>query len=197
MSTQADIGRQTKVIVAVVAVVLIGGGYLAYTWLQNHNTSNSSVRGITTDAKGTKTEESEQYRQVLNRYNQANAEQAESNGGSYMSVMSAQSVKPASSGSGQQQQPQQVNYYYQQPQQPQQVVTRNKEYDKQIAEQVKGLMSAWERSPTGWVSRAKTPLLRHLLMLNQSCQHLWPVLVARLQAINAEQMGPRVKKSPT
>lgn len=149
MSTQADIGRQTKVIVAVVAVVVIGGGYLAYTWLQNHNSSNSSVRGITTDAKGTKTEESEQYRQVLNRYNQANAQQAESNGGSYMSVMSAQSVKPVTPGSGQQQQPQQVNYYYQQPQQQQQVVTRNKEYDKQIAEQVKGLMSAWGEKPHG------------------------------------------------
>lgn len=94
MSTQADIGRQTKVIVAIIAVVLVGGGYLAYTWFQNHNATNSSIRGITTNAKGTKTEESEQYRQVLNRYNQTNAQQAESSGGSYMSVMSAQSVKP-------------------------------------------------------------------------------------------------------
>nr|WP_172693420.1 conjugal transfer protein TraO [Pseudomonas fluorescens]AWH58529.1 Putative conjugal transfer protein TraO [Pseudomonas fluorescens] len=147
MSTQADIGRQTKVIVAIIAVVLVGGGYLAYTWFQNHNATNSSIRGITTNAKGTKTEESEQYRQVLNRYNQTNAQQAESSGGSYMSVMSAQSVKPETNSATPQQQPQQVTYYYQQPQQQQQVVTRNKEYDKQVADQVKGLMTAWVEKP--------------------------------------------------
>jgi intracellular multiplication protein IcmE len=150
MSTQADIGRQTKVIVALAAIVVVGGGYLGYTWLQNHNASSSSVRGITTNAKGTKTEESEQYRQVLNRYNQSNAQQAEANGGSYMSVMSAQSVKPETTVTNQTQQPPQINYYYQQPQQqPQQVVTRNKEYDKLIAQQVTGMMSAWVEAPHG------------------------------------------------
>ncbi|POC85209.1 MULTISPECIES: conjugal transfer protein TraO [Pseudomonas syringae group] len=149
MSTQADIGRQTKVIVALVVLLVVCGSYLAYTYLQNRNANNSSVRGITTTAKGTKTEESEQYRQVLNRYNESNAKQAEANGGSYMSVMSAQSVKPDTTSAGQQQQPQQVNYYYQQPPQQQQVVTRNKEYDKQVAAQVEGLMSAWLEKPHG------------------------------------------------
>lgn len=148
MGTQADIGRQTKVILAIVVSVVIAGGYLGYTWLQNQNKNNSSVRGITTNGKGTKTEESEQYRQVLDKYNYANAKEAESSGGSYMSVMSAQSVKPVTGATTPQQQPQQVNYYYQQPQQQQQqVVTRNKEYDKQIAAQVKGLMGAWVEKP--------------------------------------------------
>lgn len=68
MGTQADIGRQTKVILAIVVSVVIAGGYLGYTWLQNQNKNNSSVRGITTNGKGTKTEESEQYRQVLDKY---------------------------------------------------------------------------------------------------------------------------------
>lgn len=155
MSTQADIGRQTKVIVVLVAIVIIVGSYLAYTWFQSRHSNPSSVRGITTTAKGTQTEESEQYRQVLGRYNQDNAQKAEANGGSYMSVMSAQSVKPDATPATQQQQPQQVIYYYQQPQQPQQVVSRNKDFDKMKAAQVAALLSSWGEKSHGIAGASK------------------------------------------
>lgn len=151
MSTQADIGRQTKVILAIGIVILAGGSYLAYTWYQSHNTNRSVLNGVSTDGKGVATQESEAYRQVLDKYNQKNAQQAESNGQSYMSVMSTRSEQtPAASAAAAAaaQQPAQINYYYQQPQQAQQPqAARNKEYDKLVAEQVTALMAGWVAKP--------------------------------------------------
>lgn len=149
MSTQADIGRQTKVIVIIGLLMVVVVCYLGYTWYQSKYVNPSSLRGVNTGAKGAQTEESDAYRQVLDKYNSSNAKQAESNGQSYMSVMSTRSEKANSEPpTGQQPQQPQVNYYYQQPQQQQQVV-RNKEYDKQVATQVQGLMAGWIEKPHG------------------------------------------------
>jgi intracellular multiplication protein IcmE len=149
MSAQADIGRQTKVVLAIGGIAILAAGYLGYTWYQSKYVSPSSLRGVNTSGRGVQSEESEAYRQVLDKYNQNNAKAAESNGQSYMSVMSTRSDKlnPSATPAQQAQQPQ-TNYYYQQAPQ-QQAVVRNKEYDKLIASQVQGLMASWVEKPHG------------------------------------------------
>ncbi|OAS12278.1 hypothetical protein AYO08_05930 [Pseudomonas putida] len=146
MSTQADIGRQTKVTILAAAIAVAALGYAGYTWFNSRHQTSSNLGVITADGKGGATQESEAYRQVLEKYNHNNAKQAESNGQSYMSVMSTTQASPADAstktGAGQQQQPQ-VNYYYQAAPQPQQPVERNKEMDKLVAQQVSAFMSGW------------------------------------------------------
>lgn len=146
MSTQADIGRQTKVTILAAAIAVAALGYAGYTWLNSRHQTSSNLGVISGDGKSGTTQESEAYRQVLEKYNHNNAKQAESNGQSYMSVMSTTQANPAEAsdraGTGQQQQPQ-VNYYYQAAPQPQQPVERNKEMDKLVAQQVGAFMSGW------------------------------------------------------
>lgn len=146
MSTQADIGRQTKVTILAAAIAVAALGYAGYTWFNSRHQTSSNLGAITADGKGGATQESEAYRQVLEKYNHNNAKQAESNGQSYMSVMSTTQASPADAsnktGAGQQQQPQ-VNYYYQAALQQQQPVERNKEMDKLVAQQVSAFMSGW------------------------------------------------------
>lgn len=146
MSTQADIGRQTKVTILAAAIAVAALGYAGYTWLNSRDQTSSNLGVISGDGKGGATQESEAYRQVLEKYNHNNARQAENSGQSYMSVMSTAQATPAETsdkaGKGQQQQPQ-VNYYYQAAPQPQQPVERNKDMDKLVAQQVGAFMSGW------------------------------------------------------
>ena len=120
MSTQADIGRQTKVTILAAAIAVAALGYAGYTWFNSRHQTSSNLGAIAADGKGGATQESEAYRQVLEKYNHNNAKQAESNGQSYMSVMSTTQATPAdaSDKAGASQQQPQVNYYYQAPRSP-------------------------------------------------------------------------------
>lgn len=146
MSTQADIGRQTKVTILAAVIAVAALGYAGYTWLNSRHQTSSNLGVISADGKGTEARESEAYQKVLEKYNHNNARQAENDGKSYMSVMSTAQATPAETsekaGAGKQQQPQ-VNYYYQAAAQPQQPVERNKEMDKLVADQVGAFMSGW------------------------------------------------------
>lgn len=147
MGIQTDLKRSTLIIIIAGVIVVLGGGYLIWTWMKTTTHSgNTQLTGMNVRGRGEATTETPQYRKVLNEYNTERAANAEANDQSYMSVMSENTEKPnaqPSKASEQSQKPTQVNYYYQAPQAQQQVRPRNKEYDKQVSEQVKGIMEGW------------------------------------------------------
>jgi intracellular multiplication protein IcmE len=91
MSTiQADIGRQSKVLLIGSAVALLAIGYVIATYRESAAARQSSAVAIQ-PGHGTPSPESEHYGDVLNRYNKKNAASAEEKGESYLSVMSSRS----------------------------------------------------------------------------------------------------------
>lgn len=151
MGLQTDLKRSTLIIIAAGVVVLASGGYLIWTWSKSSaHSANTQLTGMNVRGRGETTTETPQYRKVLNEYNTERAASAEENNQSYMSVMSANTEKPhgqADNSSEQSQKPAQVNYYYQAPQPQQQVRPRNKEHDKLVADQVKGILDGWGEKP--------------------------------------------------
>ncbi|CAH2902215.1 MAG: IncI1 plasmid conjugative transfer protein TraO [uncultured Paraburkholderia sp.] len=121
MSTQSDVGRQSKVVVIGVIVTIAVLGYIAATYFADSSRKQSQISAVQTQGRGTPTKESEQYSQVLDKYNRTKASDAEQNGQSYLSVLSSRTNnvqdQPASAPQAQPQAQQVV--YYQQPAQQQ------------------------------------------------------------------------------
>lgn len=91
MSTiQADIGRQSKVLLVGAAVALLAIGYIFATYREAAAAKQSSAVAIQ-QSHGTPAAESEHYSDVLNHYNKKNAATAEEKGDTYLSVMSSRS----------------------------------------------------------------------------------------------------------
>jgi intracellular multiplication protein IcmE len=96
MSTiQADVGRQTKVVIIGGAVLLAAAAYLAYTYSAASNPQQSTIGPVPVGA-GAPAAESEHYGEVLVKYNKQNAVAAERAGQTYLSVFSLrpQTVAP-------------------------------------------------------------------------------------------------------
>ncbi|RSZ55244.1 conjugal transfer protein TraO [Massilia atriviolacea] len=93
---QEDIGRQTKVLVASAAVVLIAGAYLAYSYSGAASVNQSAVNAVLRNGS-TPVVESEHYSEVLEKYNVRNASAASQSKETYVSVFSSrpQTVPPA------------------------------------------------------------------------------------------------------
>jgi len=87
---QADIGRQSKVLLIGAAVALLAGGYIVATYREAAAAKQSSAVAIQ-PGHGTPAPESEHYSDVLNHYNKMNAASAEEKGDTYLSVMSSRS----------------------------------------------------------------------------------------------------------
>ncbi|APO88886.1 conjugal transfer protein TraO [Xanthomonas euvesicatoria pv. euvesicatoria] len=141
MSTQSDVGRQSKVVVIGVIVAASAISYIAATYFADSTRKQSQISNVQTQGRGTPTKESEQYSQVLDKYNRTKANDAEQSGQSYLSVLSSRTNKvneqPASAP---QAQPQVV--YYQQPAQ-QQNPQQDQQRQKEVADQMQGLMANW------------------------------------------------------
>ncbi len=91
MSTiQADVGRQSKVLIVGVTVALLAIGYIVATYRDASAAKQSSAVAIQS-SHGTPAPESEHYGDVLNRYNKINAASAEEKGETYVSVLSSRS----------------------------------------------------------------------------------------------------------
>ncbi|MHC8403492.1 conjugal transfer protein TraO [Pseudomonas sp. MDT1-17] len=152
---QADVGRNTIWIIATVALVVVGGCYVAYGYFATGSTAAPSTVAINTAGKGTASPESEHYGKVLNKYNQSNATNAEQEGKTYVSVISTrdQPVQeaPESKVAAQEQpkQPQIVYVYQPAPQQSagqhQQEVLSDQEKERRdrIRTQAAGLIKNW------------------------------------------------------
>lgn len=93
---QEDIGRQTKVLIAGAAVLVIAGAYLAYTYSGAASVNQSSVNAVPGNGS-TPVVESEHYSEVLEKYNARNAAVASQSKETYVSVFSSrpQTVPPA------------------------------------------------------------------------------------------------------
>lgn len=94
---QPEIGRHYKVILGGIVLLVIAGGYIAYTYMADTRQPISSVARVNTKATGLSAEESEAYNRILDRYNNSNATKAELTGSSYMSVLS---TRDGSAGEG-------------------------------------------------------------------------------------------------
>ncbi|ABO60449.1 conjugal transfer protein TraO (plasmid) [Burkholderia vietnamiensis] len=145
MSTQSDVGRQSKVVAIGVIVAVAAIGYIAATYFADSSRKQSQISNLQTQGRGTPTKESEQYSQVLDKYNRAKATDAEQSGQSYLSVLSSRTSnvpeQPASAPQAQPQaQPQVV--YYQQPAQ-QQNPQQDQQRQKEVTDQMQGLMANW------------------------------------------------------
>jgi intracellular multiplication protein IcmE len=152
---QADVGRNTIWIIATVALVVVGGCYVAYGYFATGSTAAPSSVPINTSGKGTASSESDHYGKVLNKYNQSNATNAEQEGKTYVSVISTrdQPVQdPPESKAAAQEQPKQpqVAYVYQPA--PQQnagqhqsevLSDQEKERRERIRTQAAGLIKNW------------------------------------------------------
>lgn len=151
MSTQSDVGRQSKIVVIGGFVAVCAVGYVIATWFANSNARQSQISPVQTQGRGTPTSESEQYAQVLDKYNRKNAGDAEEKGQSYLSVLSSRPKdvpeQPASATQIQAQFPQQPagNEQPAQQQNPQQDQQRQKD----VADQMQGLMTNWAPVPHG------------------------------------------------
>ncbi|MET3132766.1 intracellular multiplication protein IcmE [Oxalobacteraceae bacterium GrIS 1.11] len=107
MSTiQADIGRQSKVLLIGSAVALLAVGYIVATYQEAAAARQSSAVAIE-PGHGTPAPESEHYGDVLNRYNKKNAATAGETGETYVSVLSSRSSSVAA-GRGTAEAPQQA-----------------------------------------------------------------------------------------
>ncbi|MBI3903272.1 MAG: conjugal transfer protein TraO [Nitrosomonadales bacterium] len=92
MTVQAEVGRQSKVVVLFIVVTVVLVGYIAWTYVADSaRKPTQNYRGISAvkNGRGTPTSESDHYRDVLNRYNQKNADSAKQTGDSYLSVLSS------------------------------------------------------------------------------------------------------------
>ncbi|WP_321959365.1 conjugal transfer protein TraO [Burkholderia cenocepacia] len=145
MSTQSDVGRQSKVVAIGVIVTVAVVGYIAATYFADGSRKQSQISAVQTQGRGTPTKESEQYSQVLDKYNRTKANAAEQNGQSYLSVLSSRTNNvPDQPASAPQAQPQaQQVVYYQQPVQ-QQNPQQDQQRQKELSDQTKGLMASWE-----------------------------------------------------
>ena len=141
MSTQSDVGRQSKVVVIGVILAAVAIGYIAATYFSNSTHKQSQISNLQTQGRGTPTKESEQYSHVLAKYNRTKANDAEQSGQSYLSVFSSQTNNvPEQPARAPQAQPQVV--YYQQPVQ-QQNPEQDQQRQKEVADQMQGLMENW------------------------------------------------------
>lgn len=93
---QEDVGRQTKVLIAGVAVLFVAGAYLAYSYSGAAAPNQSSVNAVPGNGS-TPVAESEHYSEVLEKYNVRNAAVASQSNETYVSVFSSrpQHVPPA------------------------------------------------------------------------------------------------------
>lgn len=87
---QADIGRQSKVLLIGAAVALLAAGYIFATYREAAAAKQSSAVAIQ-PGHGTPAVETEHYSDVLNHYNKQNAALAEEKGDTYLSVLSSRS----------------------------------------------------------------------------------------------------------
>ena len=141
MSTQLDVGRQSKVVVIGGIVTAAAIGYIAATYFADSTRKQSQISNLQTQGRGTPTKENEQYSQVLDKYNRSKANDAEQRGQSYLSVLSSRTNNvPEQPASAPQAQPQVV--YYQQPTQ-QQNPQMDQQRQKEVADQMQGLMANW------------------------------------------------------
>lgn len=146
---QADVGRNWIAIAAVVSVVLIGVGYVAWTYFADDTTPKKSVVAVNTSAQGSNSKESEHYQKVLKEYNSENAEKAQGQGQTYVSVIStrAQPVEEVKPTAPVQQQPPapQVVYVNQgnQQQNRQEVTEQERARQKLIEDHAKALLANW------------------------------------------------------
>lgn len=152
---QADVGRNTIWIFATVALVVVGGCYVAYGYFATGSAAAPSSVAINTAGRGTASPESEHYGKVLNKYNQSNATNAEQEGKTYVSVISTrdQPVQeaPESKAAAQEQpkQPQIVYVYQPAPQpnagqhQPEVLSDQEKERRERVRTQAAGLIKNW------------------------------------------------------
>ncbi|QBN92993.1 conjugal transfer protein TraO (plasmid) [Xanthomonas oryzae pv. oryzae] len=148
MSTQSDVGRQSKIVAIGIIVMIAVLGYIAATYFADSSRKQSQISAVQTQGRGTPTKESEQYSQVLDKYNRTKADDAEQKGQSYLSVLSSRtnnvSDQPASAPQAQPQAQQVV--YYQQPAQ-QQNPQQDQQRQKEISDQMQGLMANWAPVP--------------------------------------------------
>lgn len=146
---QADVGRNWIAIAAVVSVVLIGVGYVAWTYFADDTTPKKSVVAVNTSAQGSSSKESEHYQKVLKEYNSENAEKAQGQGQTYVSVIStrAQPVEEVKPTAPVQQQPPapQVVYVNQgnQQQNRQEVTEQERARQKLFEDHAKALLANW------------------------------------------------------
>lgn len=89
MSTQSDVGRQSKIVAIGIIVMIAVLGYIAATYFADSSRKQSQISAVQTQGRGTPTKESEQYSQVLDKYNRTKADDAEQKGQSYLSVLSS------------------------------------------------------------------------------------------------------------
>lgn len=152
---QADVGRNTIWIIATVALVVVGGCYVAYGYFATGSPAAPSSVAINTAGKGTASPESEHYGKVLNKYNQSNATNAEQEGKTYVSVISTrdqpvqEAPEPKAAAQEQPKQPQIVYVYQPAPQpnagqhQPEVLSDQEKERRERIRTQAAGLIQNW------------------------------------------------------
>ncbi|ALR07880.1 conjugal transfer protein TraO (plasmid) [Xylella fastidiosa] len=148
MSTQSDVGRQSKVVMIAIIVTIAILGYIAITYFADSSRKQSQISAVQTQSHGTPTKESEKYSQVLDKYNRTKATDAEDNGQSYVSVLSNRTNNlPDQPASVSQAKPQtQQVVYYQQPTQ-QQNPQQDQQRQKELSDQMKALMENWAPVP--------------------------------------------------
>ncbi|CAH2916341.1 MAG: IncI1 plasmid conjugative transfer protein TraO [uncultured Paraburkholderia sp.] len=133
MSTQSDVGRQSKIVAIGVIVTIAVLGYIAATYFADSSRKQSQISAVQTQGRGTPTKESEQYSQVLDKYNRTKANDAEQNGQSYLSVLSSRTNNvPDQPASAPQAQPQ---------------AQQDQQHQKEVSDQMQGLMANWALVP--------------------------------------------------
>lgn len=172
MSTiQADIGRQSKILLIGAAVALLAIGYIFATYREATAAKQSSAVAIQ-PGHGTPTAESEHYSDVLNHYNKKNAASAEEKGDTYLSVMSSRSDAVPERGAAESTQRTQSQQPTAQPTQqapaPPQTAARAPQIDQKLHElvnnQAQALMVNWTAAShtdgrTGDAGEAASPVV--------------------------------------
>lgn len=142
MSMQPDVGRQSKVTVISIVLLVIAMGYVAATYFFGRTTTPSKVSKIQTSGKGTQSKESEQYTQLLNKYNDKNADKALERGDTYVSALSERvqdvEIEPPKP------EPKPPTIIYNYPKPDPQVEQR---HQKEVAVQMESLVNNWTPVP--------------------------------------------------
>ena len=146
-TVQADVGRQTKVVIIGIVLILAVAAYLVFTYSAAATARQSSINDIR-PGRGDTVAESEHYGEVLNKYNKQKAGAAAATGETYVSVFSSrpQQVPPAAesqqAGTAQNITAQAPPQDYQAP--PPNTPTRlGATVDPRLGEHAQGLMNNW------------------------------------------------------
>jgi intracellular multiplication protein IcmE len=91
-NVQADIGRQTVVVIACATVLTAAITYVAYTYWSGSSDKKTQIAPLQTNGRPIPSEESAHYQNVLSKYNHQNASAAQQTGDTYLSVMSTRPV---------------------------------------------------------------------------------------------------------